>query len=104
MIKYIHKNICGLSLYVDLRYTSYPIYEFVMEIVNIDGRDYTICSFSKESQVLCHQLLFSSERLQELKADGAFFLRARNAYISDLKEEILEKKTGIDISSLFADD
>ena len=75
-----------------------------MEIVNIDGRNYKICSFSKEGRSLCQQLLFSADKLQELKADRAFLLRARNAYISDLKEEILEKKTGFDISSLFAED
>jgi hypothetical protein len=75
-----------------------------MQTIKIDGLDYMICSFTQDGQSLCLQLLFSAEKLRELSADGALLIRARNGYISDLKEEILKKKTGVDMSSLLEDD
>lgn len=72
--------------------------------IRIDGADYAISSFSDKSQLVVEQLFFSVEILKKLHDESAILLRAKNGYISDLKMEIIEKKSGLDLNTLFDDD
>jgi hypothetical protein len=70
----------------------------------IDGEEYSVASFSDEGRSVFTQLLFSSERIRQLNAETALLMKAKNGYISDLKMEITEKKSGVNFETLFMDE
>jgi len=70
----------------------------------IDGNDYEIASLSDEGQKIWQALYFTLQKLDELNANQALLTRAKNAYIADLKGEVIEKKSGVDLGALFMDD
>jgi hypothetical protein len=43
-------------------------------------------------------------KIQKLMNERAVLTRAKNAYIDDLKLEVVESKSGLDIGALFSDD
>jgi hypothetical protein len=49
-------------------------------------------------------LIFTSKMVKELEARQALFLRAKNGYIEDIKNEVVQKKSGVDLGSLFSED
>mgnify|MGYP000733920879 FL=1 len=70
----------------------------------IDGNDYEIASLCDEGQKIWQALYFTLQKLDELNANQALLTRAKNAYIADLKGEVIEKKSGVDLGALFMDD
>jgi len=70
----------------------------------IDGNNYEIASLSDEGQKIWQALYFTLQKLDELNANQALLTRAKNAYIADLKGEVIEKKSGVDLGALFMDD
>lgn len=70
----------------------------------IDGDEYDSATLSENGRVLYERLIFTQRRLQELGNQQALLSKAKNAYIADLKTEIVRGKTGIDLSDLFSDD
>jgi len=72
--------------------------------IKIDGLDYPIEAFSDETRLVVDQLFFIVEMLKKLHAESAILLRAKNGYISDLKMEIIEKKSGVDLAALVGGD
>ena len=70
----------------------------------IDGAEYDATSLPKEGQALVEGMTFAQMRLQELMNQQALLTKAKNAYISDLKTEIIQGRTGVDLGALFSDD
>lgn len=70
----------------------------------IEGSEYEIASLSDEAQKIWQALYFTLQKLDELNANQALLTRAKNAYIADLKGEVIEKKSGVDLGALFMDD
>ena len=70
----------------------------------IDGNDYEIASLCDEGQKIWQALYFTLQKLDELNANQALLTKAKNAYISDLKTEIIQGRTGVDLGALFSDD
>jgi hypothetical protein len=70
----------------------------------IDGVEYTTDSLSQEGRDLVARLTFARLQQQELSNQIALLTKAKNAYISDLKTEIIQGRTGVDLGSLFSDD
>ena len=70
----------------------------------IEGRDYDADMLSDTGLALFRQLVFAQERLQELANQQALLVRARNAYILDLKTEIDGAATRIDAGALLVMD
>lgn len=70
----------------------------------IDGNEYDPETLSEDGRGLYERLMFTQRRLQELGNQQALLLKAKNAYISDLKTEIVKGRTGVDLGALFSDD
>lgn len=70
----------------------------------IDGNEYDPETLSEDGRGLYERLMFTQRRLQELGNQQALLSKAKNAYITDLKTEIVRGKSGIDLSDLFSDD
>ena len=70
----------------------------------IDGAEYDAASLSKEGRALVESMTFAQKRLQELMNQQALLTKAKNAYIADLKSEIIQGRTGVDLGALFSDD
>ena len=69
----------------------------------IDGMEYEVAKLPKECQTLVERLTFAQLRLQELMNQQALLTKAKNAYIADLKTEIIQGRAGIDLATLFSD-
>lgn len=71
------------------------------QILRLDGEDYDLSKASDEAKAIVARLQHL-DRLFEEKANlMALLTKAKNAYIADLKTEIIKNKTGVDLSSLF---
>ena len=70
----------------------------------IDGVEYDTEGLSQEGRDLVARLTFVRLTLQELSNQQALLTKAKNAYIADLKSEIIQGRTGVDLGALFSDD
>lgn len=70
----------------------------------IDGVEYTTDSLSQEGRDLVARVTFTRLTLQELSNRLALMTKAKNAYIADMKTEIIQGRTGVDLGALFSDD
>ena len=70
----------------------------------IDGAEYDAASLPKEGRALLESMTFAQKRLQEMMNQQALLTKAKNAYIADLKTEIIQGRTGVDLGALFSDD
>jgi hypothetical protein len=70
----------------------------------IDGAEYDAKTLPPEGQALVERITFAQLRVQELMNQQALLTKAKNAYIADLKTEIIQGRTGIDLGALFSDD
>jgi len=71
---------------------------------SIDGIKYRFEDLSDEGRLQFEQLLFVQKNLNLLKNKIALMTKAKNGYISDLKSDIVEGRSGIDLRLLFSDD
>jgi len=71
---------------------------------SIDGIKYRVEDLSDEGRLQFEQLLFVQKNLNLLKNKIALMTKAKNGYISDLKSDIVEGSSGIDLGLLFSDD
>jgi hypothetical protein len=53
---------------------------------------------------LVERLSFAHLQVQALSNQQALLTKAKNAYIADLKSEIVQGRTGVDLGALFSDD
>jgi hypothetical protein len=70
----------------------------------LDGAEYLTDALSEEGRNLVKQLKFTQLKLLELNNQTALMTKAKNAYIADLKMEIVKERSGVDLSALFTDD
>jgi hypothetical protein len=70
----------------------------------IDGVEYATDGLSQEGRDLVARLTFTRLALQEMSNEMALLTKAKNAYIADLKLEIVQRRTGVDLGALFSDD
>lgn len=73
-------------------------------MVRIDGVEYDSESFTQEGRDIVNSLTFAQSTLQELSNHIALLTKAKNAYIADLKLEIVKGRTGVDLTTFFNDD
>jgi len=55
----------------------------------LDGVEYDMQAMAPEARAVAARLAFVQQRLQELQNQQALLNKARNAYIADLKTELL---------------
>jgi len=70
----------------------------------MDGVEYGTEGLSQEGRDLVARLTFARLTLQELSNQQALLTQAKNAYIADLKMEIVQGRTGVDLGALFSED
>ena len=70
----------------------------------IDGVEYDADALSAEGKALVERLSFAHLQVQTLSNQQALLTKAKNAYIADLKSEIVQGRTGVDLGTLFSDD
>ena len=70
----------------------------------IDGAQYLTNGLSEQGQTTLRQLKLIQLKLHELSNQQALMRKSKNAYIADLKVEIVEGRTGVDLSTLFSDE
>ena len=75
-----------------------------MRRVKVDGVDYNTEDLSEKGLELVERLSYLTRSLEELKNSIALLYKAKNAYIEDLKTEIIQERTGVDFSDLFSDE
>ena len=71
---------------------------------SIDGLEYHSDKLSTEAEKICNKLLQSSQKISEKENLMAILRRARNAYIEDIKNEIVSDKLGVDLREFFTED
>jgi hypothetical protein len=71
---------------------------------SLDGAEYDLEQLSAEGQSLFKQLRFAHLQVEALSNHRALLTKAKNAYIDDLKLEIVQGRTGVDLGSLFSAD
>ena len=75
-----------------------------IETFTIDGSEYTTDTLNDGGLLIYKQLQFIKLRMLELGNQQAILNKAKNAYISDLNAEIVQGKSGINLSDLFSED
>lgn len=71
------------------------------QILRLDGEDYDLSKASDEANAIVARLQHLDRLFEEKSNMMALLTKAKNAYIADLKTEIIKNKTGVDLSSLF---
>lgn len=70
----------------------------------LEGHTYKVDELPEKGKVLYEQLLFVYQTIEQLNGKHALLMRSKNGYIDDLKGEVIEKKSGVDLGALFMDD
>lgn len=70
----------------------------------LDGAEYDLDALSADGRALVERLTFAYLQVQALSNQQALLTKAKNAYIADLKSEIVQGRTGVDLGALFSDD
>ena len=73
----------------------------VPQILRLEGEDYDLSKASDKAKALVARLQHLDRLFEEKTNLMALLTKAKNAYIADLKTEIIKDKTGVDLSSLF---
>ena len=71
------------------------------QILRLDGEDFDLFKASNEANALVARLQHLDRLFEEKSNLMALLTKAKNAYMADLKTEIIKNKTGVDLSSLF---
>ena len=66
--------------------------------INIDNREYDVDNLSDGARTFFEQLRGLDTVIKEKKNLSVILLKAKKAYISDLKSEMLSQKAGFDFS------
>ena len=69
--------------------------------IKIDGVEHDLDSLGKEAKVILEKLHHIDKQIQDTTNLCALLTRAKKSYIQDLKREMIEGKSGVDIASLF---
>lgn len=70
----------------------------------INGLMYDQEQLSDDGKLIFKKLAFVERMTREAQGHETLLNRARNAYITDIKEEIVQQKSGIDFAQLLQDD
>ena len=71
--------------------------------LQIDGVNYSVKDLSDRGRSNLNAYQHASTQIEYATNMLAILTRAKNSYILDLKSEILQEKTGVDLSTLFDD-
>jgi uncharacterized Zn-finger protein len=69
--------------------------------IKIDGVEYDFESLSPVAKDIIEKLQHTETQIQDKQNLSALLTRSKNSYIHELKREMVEGKSGVDIASLF---
>ena len=69
--------------------------------INVDGDEYDLGNFNQDAKVILKKLKHTNKKIQDNKKMCALLMRAKKSYMSELKQEIIKGKSGVDVASLF---
>ncbi|TCP61076.1 hypothetical protein EV663_10622 [Rhodovulum bhavnagarense] len=72
-------------------------------ILRLDGKDYDLSTLSAQGREALAAYQHATAQMQHAQKMQALLIRAKNAYVEDLKAEIVQGKTGLDLAALFGD-
>ena len=75
-----------------------------MTVLKLDGVEYDISDLSDNGKAQLASLQFTQAELDRRINMHALLIKARKAYMADLKDEMVQSRTGIDFGDLFSDD
>lgn len=75
-----------------------------MQFVDVQGQKFQMEELNDTCMRLVNMGVATELKIQKLMNERAVLTRAKNAYIDDLKLEVVESKSGLDIGALFSDD
>ena len=75
----------------------------MVKTMQIEGKDYDVAALSNEGRKTLTNYMHVKRQLQDAENMHAVLIKARNAYIADLKNQMIRGKTGIDLSTLLSD-
>ena len=67
----------------------------MVEKIEIDGETYEVDELDTQLKEQLHTIDFAMKRMKELQNMKTILQRAKNSYISSLKEEVIGSKAGI---------
>lgn len=76
----------------------------MVEFFRIDGHMYDRNVLSQRGAELLSSLEYCEQSLQDLRNHRAILSRSKQTYIDQLSTEIVESRSGFDVSALFLDD
>lgn len=72
--------------------------------IKFDDVEYDVDQLSDSAKKLLSLYKHANAQYQEAVNMRAIMTRAKNSYLSELKSEMVQGKTGLDLSDLFSDD
>ena len=69
--------------------------------INVDGVEYDFESLSPAAKAILEKIQHTETLIQDKQNLSALLTRSKNSYIHELKREMIEGKSGVDIASLF---
>ena len=76
----------------------------MVQMIKLEGVEYPVADLSKYALDLISSIKYVDDTVAQKKNDYSLFLKAKDGYIRDLKEEIIKEKSGVDLGSLFSSD
>jgi hypothetical protein len=76
----------------------------MVQMIKFEGVEYPVADLSKYALDLISSIKYVDDTVAQKKNDYSLFLKAKDGYIRDLKEEIIKEKSGVDLGSLFSSD
>tara|TARA_B110000008_G_C16734561_1_gene470137 strand:+ start:299 stop:670 length:372 start_codon:yes stop_codon:yes gene_type:complete len=76
----------------------------IMKFIDVEGNKFLLESLPEACVKISQLTITTQAKIHKLNSEHAIITRAKNAYIEDLKGEVVEAKSGLDIAALFSDD
>jgi hypothetical protein len=75
----------------------------MVRTLRLDGKEYDISALGEQGLQNLAAYQHATAQMQEATNMMALLTKAKNAYIAELKTEIIQGRTGVDLSSLLSD-
>ena len=75
-----------------------------MQFVDVQGQKFQTEELNETCMRMVNMGVATELKIRKLINERAVLTRAKNAYIDDLKLEVVESKSGLDIGALFSED
>ena len=69
--------------------------------IKIDGVEHDLDSLSQEAKGILEKLQYTETQIRDTNNLCTLLRRAKKSYIQELKRQMIEGKSGVDIESLF---